>query len=90
MECVEITVSGRVQRVGFRQFALTKANKCNISGWVKNRPNGDVFVVAQGEKNNLESFLYYLRLGSPMSEVADVKVNRISENEAFTSFEIKF
>lgn len=43
MESIKITVTGRVQRVGFRWSVASLAQRLNIKGFVKNLPNGDVY-----------------------------------------------
>ena len=46
MESIKITVTGRVQRVGFRWSVASLAQRLNIKGFVKNLPNGDVYIEA--------------------------------------------
>ncbi|QER67308.1 acylphosphatase [Paucilactobacillus nenjiangensis] len=48
MESIKITVTGRVQRVGFRWSVVSLAQRLNIKGFVKNLPNGDVYIEAEG------------------------------------------
>ena len=43
----EILVEGRVQRVGYHNFAKRYAERCEIKGWVKNTPNGKVQLMGQ-------------------------------------------
>ncbi len=57
------TVRGRVQGVGFRYFVLRRAQLLNLTGWVANRPDGSVEVVAEGESSQLEELLELLRHG---------------------------
>ena len=47
---VNLTISGKVQGVGFRYFVLRQAQELSINGWVCNKFNGDVEALAQGEK----------------------------------------
>jgi len=68
----EITVKGKVQGVGFRYFVLTRANLFNIKGFVKNLPNGDVLIDAEGEKDILDIFLTEIKNGSKYSNVSSV------------------
>jgi len=49
--------SGKVQGVGFRFTAREIADSLNISGWVRNSPDGRVEILAEGKKEDLENFL---------------------------------
>lgn len=49
--------SGIVQGVGFRYRSQAIANSLNISGWVRNLPDGRVEMIAQADKNKLDEFL---------------------------------
>lgn len=83
----EITVKGRVQGVGFRQFAKEKARDHSIKGWVKNMPDGTVQAVAQGEEKDLETFIDYLKTGPSMARVNNLskyKTNNLSDFDKFS------
>jgi acylphosphatase len=56
-KCVHVVYEGRVQGVGFRFTAQRIAADLNVSGWVKNMPDGSVEVVAEGDKKGLDIFL---------------------------------
>lgn len=56
-------VEGRVQGVGFRYFVLENAIKLDITGWVRNRWDGSVEVLAEGSRKNLESLLLKIQRG---------------------------
>ena len=63
-------VTGRVQGVGFRYFVMQAAMDRNLTGWVRNRYNGQVEVLAEGEHDALNGFLVQLRRG-PVSAVVE-------------------
>lgn len=48
MAVLHVQVTGRVQGVGFRWFVRVSARRLQLSGWVKNRPDGSVEVAAAG------------------------------------------
>ena len=73
-EVVHILVSGRVQGVGYREFARATAQRLGIAGWVRNLPSGDVEVLARIPAGRKAPFLTQLRQGPRMSEVTDVIV----------------
>jgi acylphosphatase len=47
---IHVEVHGRVQGVGFRWFVREHARRLDLAGWVRNRPDGSVEVVASGEQ----------------------------------------
>ena len=73
-----ITVTGRVQGVGFRYFAKDAADSLGILGWVRNNFDTAVECEAQGQEEDLEQFVGRLREGPPMSRVKDVAASEIS------------
>ena len=67
-------VSGAVQGVGFRYSAVAEAERLGVSGSVRNRPDGSVEVEVEGEPENVERMLDWLRRGPPGSRVAAVTI----------------
>ncbi len=85
-----ITVSGRVQGVGFRYFAEDIANCLGLSGWVRNNFDRTVECEAQGEETVLDEFCTELRKGPPLSHVKDIHVLEIPVvNDAGPGFVIE-
>jgi len=68
-------VHGRVQAVGFRAFVIDIASRLGIKGWVRNRWDGTVEVVAEAERPVLEQLLSYLKVGPRMASVDKVDVD---------------
>jgi acylphosphatase len=86
-----ITVSGRVQGVGYRYFTKDVADSLNIWGWVRNNPDGTVECEAQGEEEDLKEFIEKLKKGPPLSRVKNVVYNEIPVvNEKYSDFEITY
>jgi len=56
-------VRGRVQGVNFRGFVYTRARTLQLTGYVRNLPDGSVEVVAEGKRAELEQLLRYLHGG---------------------------
>lgn len=71
---IRAIVSGRVQLVMYRDFARRKADRFGITGWVRNRPDNTVEVVAEGEEEDLKEYIAYLEEGPVLAEVASVEV----------------
>ena len=65
-------IEGRVQGVGFRYFVLMEAQALGLTGWVGNRVDGQVEVVAEGEHELLEKLLASLNQGPRGALVMDV------------------
>ena len=82
-------VSGRVQGVGFRYFALDAARRDGLQGYVTNRDDGSVEAVAVGEAGALERFERALRRGPSRSRVEQVMVDDITPRLMDTGFEIR-
>ncbi len=72
-----IIVSGKVQGVFFRQTAKEKANALGITGTVQNLRNGDVQLIATGNKTQLEELLQWCRQGPPKADVENVSHTEI-------------
>lgn len=85
-----ITVTGRVQGVGFRYYAEDVANSLGISGWIRNNPDRTLECEAQGEEHVLEEFCNELRKGPPLSRVKDLLVTEIPVADAGYEFEIAY
>lgn len=84
---IRITVSGRVQGVGFRPFIFSIAKKYSIKGTVQNNMDG-VFIVAQGNSENIENFVDAIKRESPrLSRIDEIIVTEIDSNE-FIDFTI--
>jgi acylphosphatase len=57
------TVRGRVQGVGYRATTLDEARRLGLSGWVRNRYDGSVEVLAEGSQAKLRLLVDYLHRG---------------------------
>jgi len=90
MKAFKATVFGRVQGVWFRDSTRNKASKLNVAGWVKNMPDGSVYLEAEGEEEELKLFEKWLHSGSPMSRVDKVDLNWIEPSKSYDSFEMRY
>ena len=75
MHHVRAEVRGRVQGVGFRWFAVRRAEEHAVRGHVRNLADGSVEVVAEGDRAALEAFLDDLRAGPRGARVDQVELN---------------
>lgn len=81
-------MTGEVQGVGFRWAAQGEAGRLGVVGRVRNRTDGAVEVVAQGDRAAMDAFAAWLEEGPRWAKVADVDVEPIDAFEA-DSFEIQ-
>ncbi len=86
---LEATVTGRVQGVGFRWFARDRAMALGLSGWVRNRADGSLEVLAEGPAEALEAFEAALRLGPPGATVGSVQAMRSDGSAVEAGFIIR-
>lgn len=86
-----IRVSGVVQGVGFRYFTQRTAMKLVLSGWVKNRYDGDVEMEVEGEKELIEKLILALKIGPPAAHVRDIQVQwQEKSNNEYDGFQVTF
>lgn len=80
-------VAGLVQGVYFRDYTQREARSLGLSGWVRNRTDGTVEVVLEGEAAQVEQMVAWLHTGSPQAEVEEVWVSEehpLGDKSAFT------
>lgn len=87
---LEVQVSGRVQGVGFRQFVRWHARQLGLTGWVRNEPDGSVYLVAEGPRERLEQLLRAVQQGPPAARVDNVQAHWLPAQGAFEAFEIRW
>lgn len=83
------TVHGRVQGVGFRWFVMESARDIDITGWVRNRYNGTVEVVAEGCQEELAKLEKALNQGPRSSNVTRVDAHYHQATGEFPGFKVK-
>ena len=83
-------VTGRVQGVSFRYYAMLTANELRLTGWVQNLADGSVEVVAEGRKKALDRFLVFLTKGPPAAHVTHVEERWNAATSEFESFTTRY
>jgi acylphosphatase len=68
-----LRISGRVQGVGYRAALAAAAASRGIAGWVRNRRDGSVEAVVQGDPGAVEEILAWARRGPPAARVAELR-----------------
>ena len=84
----KITVKGKVQGVFFRASTKEKAEELDLVGFVKNKPNGDVYLEAQGDR--VDNLIDWIKAdGSKMARVDEVLISE-GKGQMFLGFKIEF
>ena len=71
---VRLVIRGRVQAVGYRQWAVAEAVRLGLTGWVRNRVDGTVEAVAAGDDAAVDGFVAACRHGPTLARVTAVDV----------------
>lgn len=89
MQTKQFFVFGRVQGVGFRFFTLQQAGKIGLQGWVRNRQDGSVEIVAQGEEEQINALRDWLKIGPRTASIERVTELDFTTSQQFERFEIR-
>lgn len=82
-----VVVSGRVQGVGFRESLVAVAAGHGVAGWVRNRADGTVEAVLQGEEAPVDAVTAWCRRGPPAARVTGVAAEAIGLDPDLHRFE---
>lgn len=83
-----ITIYGRVQGVGFRYYTKQKADLLGIRGFVKNKPDGSVYIEAEAGGDAMNEFLAFCRQGPPLARVINIEVSDTAPSD-YKNFRIR-
>jgi len=86
MTAVRLRVRGRVQGVFFRDWTIEAARALGLTGWVRNRTDGSVEILANGPANAIETFVEQCRQGPPAARVDSIEREDepVSDHPGFT------
>lgn len=87
-KAVFLSIGGRVQGVGYRYFAKSKADELHILGWVRNVPDGNVEIEAEGDSQNLDTFIDWLKIGPARSVIRKFTISETIPT-GYKSFSIR-
>ena len=71
----KLIIKGMVQGVNFRYYTQREAQKRNLTGWVRNLPDGSVAALFEGDENEVESMIQWCRSGPPSAQVTEMIVH---------------
>ncbi|MGD9047997.1 MAG: acylphosphatase [Anaerolineae bacterium] len=87
---LEAVVQGRVQGVSFRFYTQRRAMELGLTGYVRNRWDGTVQVIAEGQQAELEDLLAFLRVGPRAALVTEVNIRWTAPSSEFERFEVRY
>jgi acylphosphatase len=88
MRRIHLWISGKVQGVAFRQDTRRTALSLNLTGWVKNLPDGRVEALFEGVDDSVDAMLTWCSKGSPLAHVLHVDIQEKSYQGEFSDFRI--
>jgi acylphosphatase len=86
---VSLRIRGKVQGVFFRESTRQEATRLGLTGWVKNRDDGSVEAVAEGEPAVLEEFIRWCHRGPQAARVTDVERTDGEPTGEFRTFTVE-
>jgi acylphosphatase len=82
-----LRIRGQVQGVNLREAMRQRADQLKVTGWVRNRLDGTVEAVVQGEAFAIDSLVEWARLGPPTARVDSVDVESADDEGDYDSFD---
>jgi acylphosphatase len=84
-----LRITGRVQGVGFRYAMQDEAARRGVNGWVRNRSDGSVEALLQGEAEAVESLIAWARHGPPGARVTEIHAATDTELISGPGFQLR-
>lgn len=89
MPSLRLQITGRVQGVGFRHAMRQEAARRGVRGWVRNRRDGSVEALVQGEAGALEAIVSWARQGPPGAHVTELRSGAAEGEPEEAGFELR-
>jgi len=83
-----VKLRGRVQGVWFRQSTKNRAQELNLTGWVRNNPDGSVEALFEGEETAIKAAIEWCRRGPDLARVDDLQLSWEPEEGLLSGFSI--
>ncbi|MFA6988486.1 MAG: acylphosphatase [Candidatus Gastranaerophilaceae bacterium] len=84
-----VFIYGKVQGVGYRYSAFNMAVNLGIKGWVRNKYDGSVEAMLEGDEVVLNQMIEWCKKGPFMSHVENVEIYNYNYEEEFSDFSIR-
>ena len=88
-KAVTVKVTGRVQGVSFRWYAVQEAERLGVTGWVRNEPDGSVAAHLEGEDSAVDAMVEWCGRGPSYASIRHVAVTEAARTGAKT-FDIRY
>jgi acylphosphatase len=87
MIACRVVVHGTVQGVGYRYAMIDAAAAFRVTGWVRNRRDGTVEALVQGEREAVDQLVAWCRRGPPSARVKEVVSTPVAVDPKLLAFE---
>jgi len=87
---VSITVSGRVQRVGYRRYILDLAQELGVSGYIRNMDDGTVRIFCQAPQTILQQFIEEAKNPPPPAQIKQFEIKETKLRPKLKTFKIRY
>ena len=88
MKQAHVKVIGHVQGVGFRYFVMRTANELGLNGWVRNRRDGSVEIIFEGEEKDIKTAIKACRIGPSRARVSQIYIDWMVTENSYESFNV--
>ena len=87
---VRAIITGRVQGVNFRMETWRAAEDIGVYGWVRNKSDGSVEALLEGDSAKVDEMLEWCRQGPPIARVTDIEVIEEPYEGGFRDFSVRY
>lgn len=84
-----LLISGRVQGVSYRFNAWQQAKQLELTGWVRNLPDGRVEMYIEGDADRLDNMIKWAQTGPRFATVTDMAINEKTSRNEYSDFQIR-
>ena len=88
MKELKIELSGRVQGISFRAITKKFADKIGLKGYVSNRDDGSVSIVAQGSEEQLKELTDWIKSNPGASKINNIKLQEQDAEKEYSDFQV--
>jgi len=90
VQTIRVQVTGRVQGVCFRESTRLEGNRLGLTGWVKNRLDGSVEAMLQGDERDVFQMLVWMKSGPQFARVDNLVTEDVATDEVFSDFTVRY
>jgi len=87
MKTQQLRIHGRVQGVWYRESMRREAERLNVTGWVRNTPDGSVEALIQGQADAVDALIEWARRGPPQARVDRIEIEHSETQGPLIGFE---